>query len=344
MPLPIIIGGIAAVAGVAGVGSGIHGGVKMKEANDTMSLAKRKQENAVKRFNERNKATTAVMDELGTHELEILSTFDEFTNIIEKIQSRPEFKAYKREGVNLPKYEAEELKKISTGAGVLLGGIGGAAAGTAGGFAAAGATTSAITALGTASTGAAISGLSGAAATNATLAVLGGGTIASGGGGVALGATILSGATLGIGLLVGGLIVNATGAKLSNKADEAYNQAKRTENEVDKIVSYLNDLTVAAYNFGDSLDAVDKVYRKHLSTLEHIVDFEEKTEWNEFSDKEKKITENTVLLVGLLYSMCQIKLVLKQDKKDEINKINYTDINGAVNKAQMVLDDIQKAS
>ena len=28
MPLPFIIGGIAAVAGVAGVGSGIRGGVK----------------------------------------------------------------------------------------------------------------------------------------------------------------------------------------------------------------------------------------------------------------------------------------------------------------------------
>ena len=35
MPLPLIIGGIAAVAGVAGVGTGIHGGIKMKEASTT---------------------------------------------------------------------------------------------------------------------------------------------------------------------------------------------------------------------------------------------------------------------------------------------------------------------
>lgn len=40
MPLPLIIGGLAAVAGAAGIGSGIHGGVKMKEAKDTMNLAK----------------------------------------------------------------------------------------------------------------------------------------------------------------------------------------------------------------------------------------------------------------------------------------------------------------
>lgn len=33
MPLPFILGAAAAVAGVAGVGNAIHGGVKMKEAN-----------------------------------------------------------------------------------------------------------------------------------------------------------------------------------------------------------------------------------------------------------------------------------------------------------------------
>lgn len=42
MPLPFIIGGIAAVAGVAGVGSGIRGGVKMKAASDRSSVQKKK--------------------------------------------------------------------------------------------------------------------------------------------------------------------------------------------------------------------------------------------------------------------------------------------------------------
>ena len=150
MPLPLIIGGLAAVAGVAGIGSGIHGGVKMKEANDTMKAAQYIQENAVSLFEKKNKETTELMDSIGKKELEILSSFEEFSNIIEKIQGRPEFKSYKKEGIHLPDYEAEELKKVSAGAGVLLGGVGGAAAGTAGGCAAAGATTSAVRALGTA--------------------------------------------------------------------------------------------------------------------------------------------------------------------------------------------------
>ena len=39
MPLPLILGGLAAIAGAAGVGAGIKGGAKMKKANDTMKLA-----------------------------------------------------------------------------------------------------------------------------------------------------------------------------------------------------------------------------------------------------------------------------------------------------------------
>ena len=153
----------------------------------------------------------------------------------------------------MPEYEAEELKKVSAGAGALLGGIGGAAVGTAGGFAAAGATTSAVMALGTASTGAAISGLSGVAATNATLAALGGGSIAAGGGGMALGTAVLGGATLGVGLLVGGMIFNVTGKKLSSKADEALKQANRTEEEVNKVVSYLLELRNVSNSYYNTL-------------------------------------------------------------------------------------------
>ena len=340
MPLPFIIGGIAAVAGAAGVGTGIHGGLKMKEANDTMKLAQTKQERAVALFNKRNDETLALMDDVGAQELKILSSFDDFSNIIEKIQGRPEFKKYEREGIDLPEYEAEELKKISAGAGLLLGGIGSATAGTAGGFAAAGATSAAVMALGTASTGTAISSLSGVAATNAALAALGGGSLAAGGGGMALGATVLSGATLGIGLLVGGIIFNATGSKLSDKADEAYLQAKRTENEVNTIVHYFDELTCAANDFKEALTKVENIYRSYLDTLGYIVNFNEKTNWNDFTDKEKKVTENTVLLVGLLYTMCRVKLVLKQDN-EELNKVNRQDIDNVVADTDVVLSDME---
>jgi hypothetical protein len=344
MPLPFIIGGLAAVAGIAGVGSGIHGGVKMKEASDTMNTAQRKQEKAVALLEKKNSETTGLMDTIGRYELVTLKTFDKFSDIIEKIQGRPEFKTYNRDGINLPDYEAEELKKVSAGAGVLLGGVGGAAAGTAGGFAAAGATTSAVMALGTASTGTAISSLSGVAATNATLAALGGGSLAAGGGGMALGTAVLSGATLGVGLLVGGIIFNVTGSKLSDKADSAYDQAKRTEKEVNKVVKYLEELDASATPFKESFVAIDGQYRKRLSALDQLVNTLHKTEWSEFTDQEKQLTENTVLLVGLLYKMCNVSLVLKDQDGDGLNSVNKEEVENVVKDANKIYNEIMDAA
>jgi len=344
MPLPFIIGGIAAVAGVAGIGSGIHGGVKMKEANDTMKAAQKKQEKAVALFESKNAESAKLMDDVGKKELEILSTFDDFSDLIEKIQGRPEFKAYRKNGVDLPEYEAEELKKVSAGAGVLLGGVGGAAVGTAGGFAAAGATTSAVMALGTASTGTAISTLSGAAAVKATLAALGGGSLAAGGGGMALGSAILGGATLGVGLLVGGIIFNVTGTKLSDKADDAMKQAKRTEKEVKKIVQYLDELMGVAEPFKDTLTRVEEQYKKRLATLDHIINFSEKVQWSDFTDKEKQMTENLVMLVGLLYKMCKTSLVLKDQDGDGLNAVNTEAVNQVVQNADEIVEEVKNAA
>lgn len=78
----------------------------------------------------------------------------------------------------------------------------------------------AVGALGTASTGTAIGGLSGVAAQNATMAWLGGGSLASGGGGMALGATALNVVTVGPTLLVGGLMLNSQGEKAVTRARE----------------------------------------------------------------------------------------------------------------------------
>ena len=91
MPLPFILGAAAAVAAIGGVGSGIHGAAKMKEANDTMKSADSRHRKNIKRFDDTSAATNKAMDELGALELEILHSFDEFSNTIEKIQNRPQF-------------------------------------------------------------------------------------------------------------------------------------------------------------------------------------------------------------------------------------------------------------
>lgn len=337
MPLPLIIGIGAAIAGAAGVGSGIRGGMKMKEANETMQLADSRHKKNIARFEKQSKKTSEQMDKVGQEELKILNSFETFTQVFEKIHNKPQFKTLDKNGVVLPQYNAEELKKVSVGAGLLLGGIGGAAVGTAGGFAAAGATTAAVMALGTASTGTAIASLSGVAATNATLAALGGGAIAAGGGGMALGSAILGGATLGVGLLVGGIIFNITGSSLSNKADEAWAQMKEAEGEIDKICLYLDQLFNSAEKFYDTLIKVNKIYCEHFEKLRAIVEVDGRTDWNMFTSEEKVMTQNTALLVSVLFNMCKVKLVLVAKNETDSNKVNSVQIDKSIADANKVL-------
>lgn len=337
MPLPAILGAAAAIAGAAGIGSAIHGGAKMKKANDTMNEAKMEHQANIAAFEALNEETTSAMDQLGKQELEILKSFEKFASIFERIQNKPEFKTYQRGDVEIPAYNAEDLKEVSIGAGVLLGGLGGAALGTAGAFAASGATTAAVMALGTASTGTAIASLSGAAATNATLAALGGGALAAGGGGIALGTTILGATTLGAGILVGGIIFNLVGKKISDKADEAMEQMKKAKKEIDTICTYLTDLYETEKKFEKSLSAVNRVYQRHLEQLGNLVILNGKTDWMTYTDAEKTLTENTALLVGILFRMCKVQLVLTSEGAASVNRVNRVEAERAIRDADEFL-------
>ena len=323
MPIPFILGAAAAIAGIAGVAAGVKGAVDMKEAKDTMELAKHIHERASEKLKQQNETTCRDMDAIGNRELEILQLFKKFSDIIEKIDNRPEFRT-KLGDCDIPQNSIADLREVSVGAAALASALVGAGLGTAGGLAASGATTAAVWALGTAGTGSLISSLSGAAATNATLAFFFFFTLAAGGGGMALGATVLSAATLGAGLLVGGLIFSVTGSKLSDKADDAWREAHRQEETVDQICSKLEEISDYGKRFLSSLNSVYDIYAKHLDELDHIVNVAGKRDWTFFSANDQLITENTIILVNVLHKMCKTELVRK-DPKDEELKIANTD-------------------
>lgn len=344
MPLPLILGIAAAVAGTTGVGLGIHGGVKMKQANDKLKEAQKRNDSNNARLERMNQNACKAMDVLGENEMKVLSEFQVFSDLFERIKNRPEFTDIKIGNVSIPKFEGEEIKKASVGASVLIGGLGGAALGTAGGFAASGATTAAVMALGTASTGTAISALSGAAATNATLAALGGGSLAVGGGGIALGTTILGAATLGVGLLVGGVIFSCTGSKLSNKADTAWEQMISNEQKINKICNYLFDLQRTAERYNATLLRMRSLYMKQLDKMRNIIEsyYEKHVNWQNLSLEEQLVIENMVLIVGVLYNMCKVQLVRKSNSSDQ-NIINKTEISKAEKDANDVIEQMSAA-
>ena len=193
-------------------------------------------------------------------------------------------------------------------------------------------------------TGTAISALSGAAATNATLAALGGGSLAAGGGGIALGTTILGAATLGVGLLVGGVIFSCTGSKLSSKADKAWEQMISNERKINDICNYLYDLQRTAERYNATLLRMRSLYLKQLTKMRNIIESysAKRVKWHNLSMEEQLIIENMVLIVGVLYNMCKVKLVQKSNSSDQ-NIINKTEISKAEKDANDVMEQMSAA-
>lgn len=344
MPIPIIVAAAAIAAGVAGVGAGAAGGLDIKKAHDKEEAAKRLHEENRARFDQASTSANEAMDELGNLELEVLGSFDEFSDIVAKIQNAPEFAAFDNTDAGLPEFNAEEVKNVAVVARATLGGLAGAAVGTAGGFAAAGATTTIVAALGTASTGTAISSLSGVAAYNATMAALGGGAIAAGGGGMAAGAAVLGGAAAGAGILVGGVIINFVGRDLAKNAEELEAQVAEEKESVDRACSLLGDISESAGRYRDVIVAARREYVKHVGKISFIVNDLGKTDWNDFSQEEKTAFENTVLLVGLLFRLCRTKLVVDDDGDGVTDRVNHAGLEEASQESCLLLEGLTSAA
>lgn len=342
MPLPLILIPLAIAAGAVGIGTGIHGGVKMNRANKKLKDAEKRDKANQNRVESKNVSTSKVMDLLGNHEMEILASFGTFSTLFERIKNKPTFAELKIGDFVLPKFDKKKIEDASVGASVLLGGLGGAALGTAGAFAASGATTAAVMALGTASTGTAISTLSGVAATNATLAALGGGSIAAGGGGMALGSMVLGGATLGVGLLIGGVIFSISGSHIEGKADKAIKQVEENERKGQKIVNYLEELSRIAKRFDSALMKVYALYKRKMNDFSNFMSsYKDKhAYWSDLTQHQQSIVETVVMLIGLLYEMCKVKIVEQNQNADGLNSINHNTINAAITNADTALGNV----
>lgn len=228
MPLPLIFIGIAAITGVAGVGTTIKAGVDQSHATNINKDANQKVEAAGKRLDFVRKQCGDALQSLGEEKVFVLNNgINEFITHFQKIKN-VDFSG--SEGIlelkrlKLDKKGFDELTEMTHfSLSLVQGGISGAAGGALAAFGA----YSAAIAFASASTGTAIASLSGVAASNATLAFFGGGSLAAGGLGMAGGTAVLGGLVAGPALLVMGII---TSAKAGKNLQEAYaNDAKANE-------------------------------------------------------------------------------------------------------------------
>lgn len=236
MPIPLIAAALIAAGGATGGGGlalGGKGARDMKKARDAMKAAEKRYTGERTLTESRVKATNQSLEALGEQQrqalVDVVVRMGEFLRRHEK-QVR-ESQRLLVDGIDVTVGQVSGTAGLDRDAVAWVRGVVGstmAATGVSAGL------TGAVGAYGVASTGAAISGLSGAAAESATLAFLGGGSLASGGGGMALGATALNFVTIGPALLVAGFVVKGQGAKARTKA-RAY------EAQVNREVAELSD-------------------------------------------------------------------------------------------------------
>lgn len=183
----------------------------MSKKKSNLQIAQEQAESTIKKTNDK-------IEELGKNTCNLYTALNDIQELFDKIRNVPSEKRLeynKLKGVRLnwkqqvEKIEADYKNAVAKNAGKGVVGVGaGVAVAALGPTAAMGIATT----FGVASTGTAVSALSGAAATNAALAWLGGGALAAGGGGMAAGNALLAlagpvgWAIAGVALLGSGLL------------------------------------------------------------------------------------------------------------------------------------------
>lgn len=217
--LPAVLIGVGVVTGAGGGVLGLKGGYDIKKANGRIRMAGERYDEELHKLEAHELVTNETLTSLGIRQEHavhlVVGRMTDFLRrhskqvseseklLVDGLESAPGQVAV---GEGLGQDAVSWMRGIvgtaATGVGVNVG------------------ITTAVTTFATASTGTAISTLSGAAATNAALAFLGGGSLATGGGGMAVGAAALNFVTIGPAILVSGLVVAGQGEKAKTKARE----------------------------------------------------------------------------------------------------------------------------
>ncbi len=75
--------------------------------------------------------------------------------------------------------------------------------------------------------------------------------------------------------------------------------------------------------------------------LDRLINRQHKVKWVEYSNSEKMLVQNSALIVGVLYKVCQTKIVKENKNKDDFNEINKLDVRMAIKDCQSVVEDLK---
>jgi len=243
--IPVVLIGVGVATGGSGSALMGKGLLDLKRARDRRQEARQAYELRRAQTEEALAATNARLEALGEQQRQAL--IDVVVRMADFLRRHErQVRAGERllvDGVDASMTPVPGLRGLDVDAATWISGaLGSAAAGAGAGIG----VTAAASSFGVASTGAAISGLSGAAAESALLAFLGGGSLASGGGGMALGGAALNIVVAGPALLVGGLVLKGQATKKVTKAREYEAEIAVAIAELDKTDALLEGVDTRA--------------------------------------------------------------------------------------------------
>lgn len=317
MPVPFILGGLAAAAGLIGAKKGIDAKGKIKKIKKIQMSIEEIKEMSEKLMAKSKKETTNSLEDLGKNKLLIMSgSLKKFVDIYKNMKNvnfkeigindlenfRPEQKDVKDLYVNTLQASEIVIGGTTAVAGGALLAMGTYGAVMSGGFA-------------LASTGTAIGTLSGVAATNATLAWLGGGSLATGGFGMAGGMVVLGGIVAGPALALGGWLID-------NKAEEAlYNalsqkdEAIKFQKNVEQIVLLLKGIFNRSRQIKICLEKINDIFENNIINFKEIVD-NNGYDYASYSQNDKSTVAINVMLAKI------IKIIIDTPVLDENGVLN----------------------
>lgn len=305
-----------------------------KKAKEAKELADRMVANIEEENRRRREESNRVLSDFGKTKLELLKTcLSPFLGYLKVMGNNYKDKEYEFGGkINLDKLDIDTLESIEMNAST-AGKIAMASTGVAAALCGIVpyTTMSAVMAFGAASTGTAISSLSGAAATNATLAWLGGGSLAAGGGGMAAGTAVLgtiTATTTGVfALAAAGLVASAYYSKKYTEAT-AYLEEVRTARAKAKLGwTAMEAINQRAIELESVMKRLGERINDKLLYLEPLIyDFQTEDEYylNTFRE--------TSLLVKSLSEIAQVPLIDKKGMLSNESSVTLANTQKILNK------------
>lgn len=340
MPIPLLLGAAAILAG--GLGAVGHAVAKEnnEEAQNIIDKAERVYRESIQLLEDKKSDTSEYLAEYGENKLIICSgiikDYVEITNRLSKRNSTKmkkelDYKQYslsKKNFVSRDDFSKIEISSMNS-AEVLKSGIASLGSGALVSMG----TYGGVSLLATASTGTAITSLSGIAATNATMAWLGGGSLAAGGFGMAGGAAMLGGVALGPAILISSIF---SGVKSESNLENARLYKKEVNfkiSEIERAVVNLDAIMLRCNEAFRVLNKYELALEEKLPEYSYVVDKQVlidkasflqkmidnlKAKYNKdyqrkyvLTDSDKKIVIITDLLVKKIFEIIDTPLIDK---------------------------------